>query len=111
MGAQGAGKASVCPWDIHCPPGLPLCGIQLHHPQLHARDPPKLQGQLPHHYDTHGVPATICLQKRWGGGKPQNQRENTQLSHSWKESLPLLQGFSLPFPWDGLAFDYSINFY
>lgn len=57
MGAQGAGKASVCPWDIHCPPGLPLCGIQLHHPQLHARDPPKLQGQLPHHYDTHGVPS------------------------------------------------------
>lgn len=28
----------------------------------------------------------------------EGQRENSQLDHSWKESLPLLQGFNLHFP-------------
>lgn len=42
---------------------------------------------------------------------PGKQRENSQFTHSWKERPLLLQGFQSTFPWDGLAFAYSINFY
>lgn len=101
-----------------CAPGTstahrdcPCVGYSSIIPSFMLEIPPSYRVSFPT-TTTHMVslPPSAC--RRGGGGeKPQNQRENTQLSHSWKESLPLLQGFSLPFPWDGLAFDYSINFY
>lgn len=55
---------------------------------------------FPHHHDASDVP--LChppspLPAEEGERRLGRQRENSQFDHSWKESLPLLQGFNLHF--------------